>query len=214
MGRPRSPRTSMRRAMRRGGQIVDEAGDVRAARADLRAAVRDLREGRAAAQRIDCDYVAGCDGYHGVSRPSIPASHAAHVRESLSVRLARHHVGDAAVPGPLLLLSLARLCARLDAQPDAQPLLHPVRSRHRHRRLAGRPLLAGVQGALPAGDGGRDRDRAVDREIDRAAAQLRRRADAPRPAVPRRRRRPHRAADRRQGAQPRGVGRVLSVARR
>ena len=24
--------------------------------------------------RIDCDYVAGCDGYHGVSRPSIPSS--------------------------------------------------------------------------------------------------------------------------------------------
>ena len=24
-------------------------------------------------QRIDCDYVAGCDGYHGVSRKSIPA---------------------------------------------------------------------------------------------------------------------------------------------
>ena len=26
-----------------------------------------------AAQRLDCDYVAGCDGFHGVSRPSIPA---------------------------------------------------------------------------------------------------------------------------------------------
>lgn len=25
------------------------------------------------AQRLDCDYVAGCDGFHGVSRPSIPA---------------------------------------------------------------------------------------------------------------------------------------------
>ena len=25
-------------------------------------------------QRIDCDYVAGCDGFHGVSRPTIPAS--------------------------------------------------------------------------------------------------------------------------------------------
>lgn len=25
------------------------------------------------AQRLDCDFVAGCDGYHGVSRPSIPA---------------------------------------------------------------------------------------------------------------------------------------------
>jgi len=24
--------------------------------------------------RIDCDYVAGCDGFHGVSRPTIPAS--------------------------------------------------------------------------------------------------------------------------------------------
>ena len=28
----------------------------------------------ASPQRIDCDYIAGCDGYHGVSRPSIPAS--------------------------------------------------------------------------------------------------------------------------------------------
>jgi p-hydroxybenzoate 3-monooxygenase len=25
-------------------------------------------------QRLDCDYIAGCDGYHGVSRPSIPAN--------------------------------------------------------------------------------------------------------------------------------------------
>ena len=41
------------------------------------------------------------------------------------------------------------------------------------------------------------------REGRHADAQLRRRADAPRPPVPRRRRRPHRAADRRQGAQPR-----------
>ena len=23
--------------------------------------------------RVDCDYVAGCDGFHGVSRQSIPA---------------------------------------------------------------------------------------------------------------------------------------------
>jgi p-hydroxybenzoate 3-monooxygenase len=28
------------------------------------------REGRA--QRLDCDFIAGCDGFHGVSRPSIP----------------------------------------------------------------------------------------------------------------------------------------------
>jgi p-hydroxybenzoate 3-monooxygenase len=30
-----------------------------------------VHDGRA--QRLDCDYVAGCDGFHGISRPSIPA---------------------------------------------------------------------------------------------------------------------------------------------
>ena len=58
-----------------------------------------------------------------------------------------------------------------------------------------------------------DRHRPVDREVDRSAAQLRRRADALRQPVARRRRRPHRAADRRQGPQPRRVRRVLPVAR-
>ena len=45
----------------------------------------------------------------------------------------------------------------------------------------------------------RHRHRPVDRKIHRAAAQLRRRADALRCAVSRRRRRPHRAADRSEG---------------
>ena len=27
------------------------------------------------AERIDCDYIAGCDGFHGVSRKTIPATH-------------------------------------------------------------------------------------------------------------------------------------------
>jgi 2-polyprenyl-6-methoxyphenol hydroxylase and related FAD-dependent oxidoreductases len=31
-------------------------------------------EKEASNQQIDCDYIAGCDGYHGVSRPSISAS--------------------------------------------------------------------------------------------------------------------------------------------
>jgi p-hydroxybenzoate 3-monooxygenase len=55
-----------------GGQIIDEAGNVR---------LHELTSGRpfvtfekdGEARRIDCDYVAGCDGFHGVSRPSIPA---------------------------------------------------------------------------------------------------------------------------------------------
>ena len=56
-----------------GGQVIDEADNVR---------LHELTSGRpyvtfekeGSRLRIDCDYVAGCDGYHGVSRPSIPSS--------------------------------------------------------------------------------------------------------------------------------------------
>jgi len=56
-----------------GGQIVDEADNV--ALHDLtseRPSVTYQKDGQA--HRIECDYVAGCDGFHGVSRQSIPAS--------------------------------------------------------------------------------------------------------------------------------------------
>jgi len=56
-----------------GGQIIDEADDVR---------LHDLTSSRPSlsftkngqVHRIDCDYVAGCDGFHGVCRQSIPSS--------------------------------------------------------------------------------------------------------------------------------------------
>jgi p-hydroxybenzoate 3-monooxygenase len=56
-----------------GGQIIDAAGNV---------ALHELTSARpfvtyekdGAQRRIDCDYVAGCDGSHGVSRSAIPAS--------------------------------------------------------------------------------------------------------------------------------------------
>jgi len=56
-----------------GGQVVDEADNVQ---------LHDLASNRpyvtyekdGSTRRIDCDYIAGCDGYHGVSRPSIPAT--------------------------------------------------------------------------------------------------------------------------------------------
>jgi p-hydroxybenzoate 3-monooxygenase len=55
------------------GQIIDEVGNVR---------LHELTSGQpyltyekeGSVRRIDCDYVAGCDGYHGVSRSSIPSS--------------------------------------------------------------------------------------------------------------------------------------------
>src|ERR1700744_6000412 len=54
-----------------GGVIVDQAADVRLH--DITSQhpyVTYQKDG--ATHRIDCDYIAGCDGFHGVSRPSIP----------------------------------------------------------------------------------------------------------------------------------------------
>jgi len=56
-----------------GGEIIDEARNV---------ALHDLTstrpyvtyEKKGQTHCVDCDYVAGCDGFHGVSRQSIPAS--------------------------------------------------------------------------------------------------------------------------------------------
>src|SRR5579872_4049300 len=53
-----------------GGQIVDEAANVRPT--DLTSDRPYVTYEKAGAQyRINCDYVAGCDGYHGISRASI-----------------------------------------------------------------------------------------------------------------------------------------------
>jgi p-hydroxybenzoate 3-monooxygenase len=54
------------------GQIVEEAE---------RVVLHDLKSGRpyvtyakaGKAHRLDCDFIAGCDGFHGVSRQSIPS---------------------------------------------------------------------------------------------------------------------------------------------
>jgi len=55
-----------------GGQIIDEAANV--ALHNLTSSKPYVTfEKNGAAQRIDCDYIAGCDGSHGVSRPSILA---------------------------------------------------------------------------------------------------------------------------------------------
>ena len=56
-----------------GGNVIDQASNVR---------LHEITSQRpfvtydknVSAQLIDCDYVAGCDGFHGVSRPAIPAA--------------------------------------------------------------------------------------------------------------------------------------------
>jgi p-hydroxybenzoate 3-monooxygenase len=56
----------------RGGAVVHEAGDVAIHGADSEAPSVTWREGDEI-RRLDCDFVAGCDGFHGVSRQTIPA---------------------------------------------------------------------------------------------------------------------------------------------
>ncbi|OGA21243.1 MAG: 4-hydroxybenzoate 3-monooxygenase [Betaproteobacteria bacterium RIFCSPLOWO2_02_FULL_67_19] len=58
-------------ADRRRAQVLDEALEVMPKDiASAKPYVAFSRHGRA--QRLDCDFVAGCDGYHGVSRSVIP----------------------------------------------------------------------------------------------------------------------------------------------
>lgn len=56
-----------------GGVVIDEAEDVRLHDLDSEApAVTYVKNGES--NRLACDFVAGCDGFHGVSRQSLPAS--------------------------------------------------------------------------------------------------------------------------------------------
>lgn len=60
-------------ADRRKAAFFDEVGDAKPHDLDTeRPYVTFTRNGKS--QRIDCDFVAGCDGFHGVSRTAIPAS--------------------------------------------------------------------------------------------------------------------------------------------
>ena len=56
-----------------GGVVIDEAEDVAPHAVDGDAPYLTYRKG-GGTQRVDCDFIAGCDGFHGVSRSAIPPS--------------------------------------------------------------------------------------------------------------------------------------------
>ena len=155
-------------------------------------------------EALDCDFVVGCDGFHGVSRPSIPdgaltvyeraypyawlgvLAEAPPSSEELIYALHERGFALHSMRSP----SVTRLY--LQVRPD-EPLEDWPDDAHLGRAAhpAGPPRPGVVAGRRP--DPG---------AVGRADAQLRGRPDAVRAAVPRRRRGAHRAADRRQGAQP------------
>ena len=163
---------------------------------------------------IDCDFIAGCDGSHGICRKSVPPgaiknyervypfgwlgllSETPPVSEELIY--IRHQLGFA-------------LCS----------MRSPTRSRYYLQCGLAEDIEAWPderfweelnRGSIEAR--ARDRNRSVDREEHRAVAQLRRRADAVRPPVARWRCLPHRAAYGGQGPQPGGRRRRITCRKR
>ena len=164
--------------------------------------------------RIDCDYIVGADGFHGVSRKAIPKD------------VLREY--ERIYPfGWLGVLSRTKPVSPelIYAKHERGFALCSLRSQVLSRYYIQVPLedtvedwsddafWAELKRRLPAEAAERSDHRAGDREEHRAAAQLRRRTDALRTPVPRRRRRPYRAADRRARAQQRGVRHLLSLSR-
>ena len=136
------------------------------------------------------------------------------VRARVPVRLARRAVAhEAGVAGADLRAARARLRALLAALQHAQPLLHPGAVDGLGRRLVRRAVLRRAPAAPAAGRRVVDDHGPLDREEHRAAALVRRRTDAPRQPVPRRRRRAHRAADRGARPQQRRLGHLLPLSR-
>ena len=157
---------------------------------------------------LECDVIAGCDGFHGICRPSIPAGVLREFSREypfgwLGILAAAPASNDELIyahneRGFALLSLRTPELARLYVQcrPDEDIAEWP--DERIWEELQARLGLAGLDADRGAGAGeGRDRD-----------AELRRRADAVRPPLPRRRRRAHRAADGREGAQPGDHGRA------
>ncbi|WP_341914144.1 4-hydroxybenzoate 3-monooxygenase [Ferrovibrio terrae] len=57
-----------------GGQILFESSDVAVHDIESEKPFLTWTDKQGKAQRLDCDFIAGCDGFHGISRPAIPAS--------------------------------------------------------------------------------------------------------------------------------------------
>ncbi len=160
-----------------------------------------------AAERVECDFIAGCDGSHGDQPHGDSCREADDFRAALSVRLARHLGRRAAGPARAdLLQPRERVCARehaLAARGAGAICNATWTSGSRIGRTSG-------SGTNSCGGSGRMRARtsragpSFEKSIA-PLAQLRRRADAAWAAVPAGRCGAYRAADRGQGDEPRGV---------
>ena len=186
-----------------GAPIHFEVGDVTIADLDgPRPKIRFTEMG--APREIECDYIAGCDGFHGICRPSVPdgkitvfdrdypfawlgiLAEAPPTKDELVYT--HHERGFALLT--MRTPTLSRLYLQVEKTEDIanwpdERIWDELRTADIRRR--------GMETLRRA-----DRPKRHHRH-----AQLRGRADAVWAALPRRRRRAYRAADRRQGHEPR-----------
>ncbi len=163
------------------------------------------------ANRIDCEFVVGCDGFHGPAKSAIPTSVLKTYEKSypfgwlgiLSETPPLEHLvycnserGFALASQRNSMLSRYYVQCPLDDTLDDWPDV-----RFWDELLTRFP--AQVASQIVTGP-------SIEKSIA-PGTQLRRRADASRQPVPRRRRRTHRPANRSEGPQPRRVRRVLPV---
>ena len=133
---------------RDGGRIVEEAENVQLH--DLTTSAPKVTYDKdGAAETLECDFIAGCDGFHGVSRQSIPKSVLRIFERAYPFGWLGIHVGDAAGRGCHLCSAREGLRARFAAQSRAEPLLHPMQPRHADRGLAGRKFWDELKRRFP-----------------------------------------------------------------
>ena len=163
---------------------------------------------------LECDFIAGCDGFHGVCRAGDSRRLRTQYEYDVSVRVARDPgrglAGDRRAD---LRVARARLRAVHDALVEDQPPVHPGAGR-RAARATGPTSGSGQSSrpGSPARAGASTRARSSRRGSRRCAASCASRCATA--ACSCRRRRAHRPADRRQGPEPRGQRRRACSPRR
>ena len=120
--------------------------------------------------RLDCDVIAGCDGFHGVCRPAIARVLRTFEREYPFGWLGILADAPPSLGGARVHAQPARLRAAQPALADAHAPLHPVPAGRGHRRMAGRSHLGGAAGADGARRGGRSPKAPSSRRASRACA--------------------------------------------
>ena len=146
---------------------------------------------------IACDFIAGCDGFHGVCRASVPPGAIAEYEKVYPFGWLGLLSDTPPVSHELIYVNSPRgfaLCSMRSPTRSRYYLQVPLTEKV--GELVRRGVLGGAAAAPRRQGPRRARHRPLAREEHRAAAQLRRRAAALRAAVPGRRRGPHRAARR------------------